>query len=546
MATRCSSSPSPRAIPRSRSARTGRPRCSTARDALRRGSSTPTQRIDLLRKQALECHVADATARIEAGNGRSSSCARRDGPRRESTRCWGSTSRTARSATTAAGRVRRRGARGARRHRPEPAAALATGRRGSHHLRASEMPGGDPMAGTGPGDGPRRRWDHEVVARGGDAPGSEPVPARRARGGPGTGAGGAPDRRRARHRGLRRADLPDARRTRVARLRPRRGARHPRGRRAVHAERDLTGHLMCVLASEITMKLDLGRWDEAMAEARDLLYVRNTGRASRIEPLMAIGLLAARRGESDQAWTYLDRARDYISKSQTLGYQSFVATAAVKTHLLAGDLEADGSRCSLGTTRRFGCGTRGCSPSWAILVWRAGLIDALHRGPPPARGPVDDPPAPGGRSLLVVGSARRTGGCLGPGRQPTTRSTCGRRGRCSTGSARRRSSNAPTPKLRSIGAKVPRGARRSTRANVRRSHRPRGRGAGPARGPAETPTSPTAAPVGEDRRPPRVGDPGEAGCRHGPRPCGAPGTSRRSADRRGERRPRGCRRQRMK
>ena len=52
------------------------------------------------------------------------------------------------------------------------------------------------------------------------------------------------------------------------------------------AERDLHGHLMCVLATEITWKLELGRWDEALEQAHDLLYVRNTGRASRIDPLI--------------------------------------------------------------------------------------------------------------------------------------------------------------------------------------------------------------------------------------------------------------------
>jgi hypothetical protein len=44
------------------------------------------------------------------------------------------------------------------------------------------------------------------------------------------------------------------------------------------AERDLHGQLLCVLANEITLKVDMGRWDEAAAQAHDLLYVRNTGR----------------------------------------------------------------------------------------------------------------------------------------------------------------------------------------------------------------------------------------------------------------------------
>ena len=103
------------------------------------------------------------------------------------------------------------------------------------------------------------------------------------------------------------------------------------------ADHDLNGHLMCVLATEISWKLDLGRWDEAVEQAHDLLYVRNTGRASRIEPLMALGLLAARRGDRETAWGYLDEARDYIAKSQTLGYQGTVAIARGEAHLLEDD-----------------------------------------------------------------------------------------------------------------------------------------------------------------------------------------------------------------
>ena len=106
------------------------------------------------------------------------------------------------------------------------------------------------------------------------------------------------------------------------------------------AEHDLNGHLMCVLATEITWKLELGRWDEALAEAFDLLYVRNTGRASRIDPLMAIGLLGARRGDRDDVWTYLDEARDHIANTQTVGYQGSLAIARGEAFLLAGDIDA--------------------------------------------------------------------------------------------------------------------------------------------------------------------------------------------------------------
>ncbi len=160
------------------------------------------------------------------------------------------------------------------------------------------------------------------------------------------------------------------------------------------ADHDLNGHLMCALAAEITMKLDLGRWDEAMAEAHDLLYVRNTGRASRIEPLIAIGLLGARRGDRDDVWTYLDEARDYIAKSQTLGYQGTVALARGEAHLLEGDHEAVRAAALHWYEESVRLWDEEILPDLALLVWRAGLIDAPPEGLRRARGAVDDRPAP--------------------------------------------------------------------------------------------------------------------------------------------------------
>ena len=156
---------------------------------------------------------------------------------------------------------------------------------------------------------------------------------------------------------------------------------HARMEEAVRytADHDLNGHLMCALASAITMKLDLGRWDEAMTEAHDLLYVRNTGRASRIEPLMAIGLLGARRGDRDDVWTYLDEARDYIAKTQTLGYQGTVALARGEAHLLEGDDEAVRGDAFHWYEESVRLWDEELVPELTMLVWRAGLIDAPRR-----------------------------------------------------------------------------------------------------------------------------------------------------------------------
>jgi DNA-binding CsgD family transcriptional regulator len=144
------------------------------------------------------------------------------------------------------------------------------------------------------------------------------------------------------------------------------------------ADRDLHGQLLCVLATKVTFKVDLGRWDEVVAEANDLLYVRNTGRASRIEPLAALGLIAARRGDRDAAWRNLDQARDHIAKTQTLGYQGFVALARGEAYLLEGDTEAVRAEALPWYDEAVRLWDEEVLPDLALLVWRAGLVD----GPP--------------------------------------------------------------------------------------------------------------------------------------------------------------------
>jgi hypothetical protein len=83
----------------------------------------------------------------------------------------------------------------------------------------------------------------------------------------------------------------------------------------------------------------MGRWDEAAAQAHDLLYVRNTGKASRIQPLIAFGPLSARRGDADGVGGPLDEERDHIANSQSLHCQAFIAISHGEVYLLDGDVE---------------------------------------------------------------------------------------------------------------------------------------------------------------------------------------------------------------
>ena len=234
-------------------------------------------------------------------------------------------------------------------------------------------------------------------------------------------------------------------------------------RRYAH-EHDLTGHLMCILASQITLRLELGEWDDALTEANDLLYVRNTGRASRIEPLIGIGLVAARRGDRDTAWARLDEARDYISKSQTLGYQGFVALARGEVHLLDGNLEAIRTEVMPWYEEAARLDDVEVIGDLALLVWRAQLIE----GPPPG---VREPhllsmtgrPRDAAAQWAAYGDPYRAAWALLDSEdQVDLREARARFGQLGATVLVQRCD----AKLRSIGARVPRGARPSTRANV--------------------------------------------------------------------------------
>jgi len=221
---------------------------------------------------------------------------------------------------------------------------------------------------------------------------------------------------------------------------------------------------MCVLATEVTMKTELGQWDAAMEESFDLLYVRNTGRASRVEPLTVIGLIGARRGDRDDVWTYLDDARDYIAKTQTVGYQGPLATARGEAYLLEGRIDEIRDEVLPWYEEAVRLADPEVVPDLAMVVWRAGLIDEAPEG-------LRDPEA-----LSMAGRHREAHDFWARVGAPykaawalldsdvevdirEARALFDRLGarilveRCDE-------------KLRSIGAKVPRGARASTRANV--------------------------------------------------------------------------------
>jgi len=229
-------------------------------------------------------------------------------------------------------------------------------------------------------------------------------------------------------------------------------------------DRDLHGDLMCILSSEVTMKLDLGRWNEAWAQAHDLIHARNIGRVSRVESLIALGLLNARRGDRSGVWPYLDEARDFVSNNETLGYRGLVAVARGEAHLLENNIEAIRDEVLPWYEEAVRLHDEEVLSDLAVLAWRAGLIDE-----PPAGLREPEMLSITGRHREAadfwtrVGAAYRAPWALLDSSTEVdlreARALFDRLG--ATALVERTDA-----KLRHIGAKVPRGARPSTRANV--------------------------------------------------------------------------------
>ncbi len=229
--------------------------------------------------------------------------------------------------------------------------------------------------------------------------------------------------------------------------------------------RDLHGHLLCVIASKITLEVEMGRWDEALANSDDLLYVRNTGRASRIEPLMAIGLISARRGDRERAWQHIDEATEYIARTQHLGYQGFVAACRGEAHLLDGNTEAIRDEVLPWYEEAVRLGDPDFVMDLAPLVWRAGLIDQ-----PPAELP--DGPV----RLTMIGRHREAATVWSEAGAPYKAAWALLDSDDEVDLREARAMfeqlgasvlvTRTEDKLRSLGAPVPRGARASTRANL--------------------------------------------------------------------------------
>jgi DNA-binding CsgD family transcriptional regulator/tetratricopeptide (TPR) repeat protein len=145
-------------------------------------------------------------------------------------------------------------------------------------------------------------------------------------------------------------------------------------------DHDLNGSFLCLMAIQVSILLDRGLWQEAETRASELLYVRDTSRASRVDPLVALGLLNARRGDRSRAWTLLDEAREHVKDAQVLDYDGLIAAGRGEAHLLEGDNQAVEDDVRPAFQEALRVQDRDYLGSLSLLLWRAGLLDEAPEG----------------------------------------------------------------------------------------------------------------------------------------------------------------------
>src|SRR5581483_2050888 len=104
-------------------------------------------------------------------------------------------------------------------------------------------------------------------------------------------------------------------------------------------EHDLDAWVAYMTGCLARLCFDQGRWDEAAEHAQAVLRGANVAAASRIEPLVVLGRLRARRGDPG-AWAPLDEALALARRSEELQRLAPVAAARAETRWLEGDLDA--------------------------------------------------------------------------------------------------------------------------------------------------------------------------------------------------------------
>jgi DNA-binding CsgD family transcriptional regulator len=179
---------------------------------------------------------------------------------------------------------------------------------------------------------------------------------------------------------------------------------------------------------------------------------------------VALGLLSARRGDADGIWGPLDEARDHIGKTQNLNYQGFIAQTRGEVYLLDGDIERIRTDVLPWFEEAVRLGEQDYIAELFMLVWRAGLVNDPPDG-------LREP-----EQLTMTGKHRQAAELFSSYGMPYKAAWAlldsddelelrEARARFEQLGAAALVDRCDT-KLRSIGARVPRGPRASTRTNL--------------------------------------------------------------------------------
>jgi DNA-binding CsgD family transcriptional regulator/tetratricopeptide (TPR) repeat protein len=230
-------------------------------------------------------------------------------------------------------------------------------------------------------------------------------------------------------------------------------------------DHDLNGSVLCLLAAKCSVVFEIGRWDEAEAIAHDLLDVRGTKRASRMEAVLVLAVLAAaRQGDLVEALRLVDEAQAHIDEAQILMYDGAVAIVRAEIELLRGDPDAVVAAVGPWYEVAVRAEHRHYISQLGLLLWRAGRLDALP-----------DAALPGALLSLAGRPAEAAAAWAAEGlRYPAAWALLDSDVEADVLAARALFDELGATalvaraddRLRALGAKVPRGPRPSTRSNI--------------------------------------------------------------------------------
>jgi DNA-binding CsgD family transcriptional regulator len=148
-------------------------------------------------------------------------------------------------------------------------------------------------------------------------------------------------------------------------------------------EHDLDAWASYMIGWLACLSLERGRWDEAANHAIAVLRRGNVAIPSRIQPLVVLGRLRARRGDP-QPWGPLNEALELARRTEELQRLAPVAAARAEARWLAGDLAAVGPETEDALALALQI-----EDQWAIgelCAWRrrAGIEDRVEIGALPA------------------------------------------------------------------------------------------------------------------------------------------------------------------